>query len=300
MPMTKPSKPFPKIIKPTTNRASTSHSTVKPQLVLGPPPLIPGDVDLTDFDFMPLDVRRLLQSGFWIKAMMTDPRVAAVSVNLWAVAWHRTPASSLPNDDAVLARYAMVDLSTWFDIRDAVMEPWVLCSDNRWYHPVVAEKAGESWQKMRGRDAKAAAFSKRQSLRASKRWNRDKPTELHAGRIASRNANIMEGDIEGENDTENLPSSNELSGDADAAWPSSQPARRAYPAEFEAWWKRYPLKKRKEQAYRAFVAVRRKLGIDGLHNALDNYLAYKKANCPDTPFPWPTTWLIDRRWEDGT
>ncbi len=258
-----------------------------------PPPLVAGEVDLTDFDFMPLDVRRLLQSQFWIKSMMTDPRLAAVSVNLWAVSWHQIPASSLPNEDAVLARFAMVDLLTWLEIRDAVLEPWVLCDDNRWYHPVVAEKAESSWAKMRGREAKAAAFSKRQSDRAKQGW--------YAGRNAGRNANIMDKDKEGESEDENLPSSNELSGSAGHKATLPRRKKRTYPVEFEEWWARYPVKKGKEHAYPAFETAKQMIGIDGLHTGLDRYFKYRKENNLDrTPDPWPATWLINRRWEDGT
>lgn len=264
-----------------------------------PPPLVSGEVDLTDFDFMPFDVRRLLQSQFWIKAMMSDIRVAAVSVNLWAVAWHQTPASSLPNDDAVLARFAMVDLPTWYEIRDAVLEPWVLCSDGRWYHPVVAEKAEASWAKMRGRDAKRAAFSKRQSQRANKRWKADQATMSDAARNAARNANKMDSDTEGDKETDNIPSSCELSGSGAAIACDHRGSRREYPADFEEWWARYPVKKGKAEAYSAFKVARRLIGIHDLHEGLDRYMAYRKE-WSDTPHPRAATWLIDRRWEDGT
>lgn len=267
-----------------------------------PPPMVSGEVDLTDFDFMPLEVRRLLQSQFWINAMMTDTRVAAASVNLWAVAWHQIPASSLPNDDAVLARFAMVDLQTWLEIRDAVLGPWVLCRDNRWYHPVLVEKVEGSWAKMRGRAAKEAAFSKRQSERSLKRWYQENGTPeggIEAGRNAGRNANIMDNDIEGDSDNESLPSSNELSGSAGSSQNVKKRKTRVYPAYFEEWWVRYPVKKGKEYAFSAFEVAKRSIGLNGLHSGLDSYLDYNKK-WPATPHPWPATWLIDRRWEDGT
>lgn len=259
-----------------------------------PPPMVSGEVDLTDFDFMPLDVRRLLQSEFWINAMVTDSRVAAASVNLWAVAWHQKPASSLPNVDAVLARFAMLDMLTWLEIRDAVLGPWVLCSDNRWYHPVVAEKAENSWAKMRGREAKAAAFSKRQSERAKRGWD--------AGRIAGRSATIRDNETEGDNETEILPSSTELSGSGATDVMLSKRKKWKYPDDFVEWWARYPVKKGKEHAFRAFLTARRMIGLDGLHKGLDSYFKYRAEyyGTKPPPHPWPAKWLIERRWEDGT
>lgn len=280
----------------TTNDASGGRTKARNL----PAPLVPGGVDLNDFDYMPFEVRRLLRSQFWINAMVKDPRIAAVSINLYAEAWHQIPAGSLPNDDAVLARFAMVDFATWLDIRAAVLEPWVLCSDNRWYHPVLAEKAEGCWQKMRGREAKKEAFRKRQSMRAHKRWRGTSDEGSDAGRIAGRNAN--KGEEETEGDSENLPSSYELSGKVTATDPSERPKRRSYPAEFEEWWHRYPVKKGKSAAYAAFIVARRLIGIDGLHKGLDNYFTYKANQNlhPAQPHPWPASWLIGRRWEDGT
>lgn len=264
-----------------------------------PAPLVPGEVDLTDFDFMPFDVRRLIQSEFWIEAMATDTRVAAASVNLWAVAWHQIPAASLPNSDATLARYAMVDYATWLDIRDAVLAPWVFASDGRWYHPVVAEKALESWSKMRDREAKQRAFQKRQRDRANTRWDRERAGAGHASRNAGGNANKKESDKEGESDSGNVPSSTELSGSGAANALDVRIGRRVYPADFEAWWGRYPVKKGKADAYRAFIVARREIGIGGLHKGFDSYMAYRQDR-GDTPHPRAASWLIGRRWEDGT
>lgn len=108
-------------------------------------PLVPAEVDLTDFKFMPLEVARLLQSEWWIVACAEDTRRAVAAINLWARSWHQRPAASLPDNDVVLSKMADVTLSVWREIKDAIMEPWALCSDGRWYHPVVAEKALEAW-----------------------------------------------------------------------------------------------------------------------------------------------------------
>ncbi|WGM47672.1 hypothetical protein KOAAANKH_02554 [Brevundimonas sp. NIBR10] len=122
-------------------------------------PLTPPDCDLTDFASMFFDVRRLLTSETWIEAAET-PRLGHVLMSLWMESWHQRPAASLPDNDAVLARLAMCDLKTWRRLRNAALAGWVLCDDGRLYHPVVAEKALEAWERKvsyRGRTASARA-----------------------------------------------------------------------------------------------------------------------------------------------
>ena len=109
-----------------------------------PAPLVPAEVDLRDFAFMPLDVRRLRDSRL-IATRKGDEVVAAVL--LWSASWHQTPASSLPNDDVELSSLAGCGraIREFKRVRDGAMHGLILCSDNRWYHPVVAEKAAEAW-----------------------------------------------------------------------------------------------------------------------------------------------------------
>ena len=75
-----------------------------------PDPLVPPEVDLRDFGFMPLDVRTLLTSTLWIKAKK-DPRVAHAAMSLWCESWHQVPCASLPDDDEVLAEHYRLTLS---------------------------------------------------------------------------------------------------------------------------------------------------------------------------------------------
>lgn len=114
-----------------------------------PPPLVPADVDLQDFRFMPLDVVRLRDSSLIAQVTGEEFRCAVL---LWCAAWHQIPAGSLPDDDAVLAGYAGYGRSVkrWQKKRPAALRGWVKCSDGRLYHPVVSEKALEAFeQKLR-------------------------------------------------------------------------------------------------------------------------------------------------------
>ncbi len=95
-------------------------------------PLVPEDVDLQDFAYMPLDVRRLRDSDL---AAMETPESCWAAVLLWAASWHQVPAASLPDDDRVLsnlAGYGRV-VSEWQKVKEGALRGWVKCSDGRLY-----------------------------------------------------------------------------------------------------------------------------------------------------------------------
>src|SRR4051812_17540317 len=127
-------------------------------------PLTPPSMDLRDFGFMPLDVRRLLTSETWIEAA-DDPKLGHALICLWAESWHQIPAASLPDNDRVLARLSMCSTEDWTRIRERALAGWQRCSDGRIYHPVVAEKALTSWaQKLAFKERKQALSSRRRRL----------------------------------------------------------------------------------------------------------------------------------------
>lgn len=109
-----------------------------------PPPLVPAEVNLQDFAFMPLDVRRLRDSALIAER---QPEEILAALLLWCAAWHQVPSSSLPDDDKQLSQLAGYGraVTEFRRIRDGAMHRWIKCTDGRWYHPVVAEKAAEGW-----------------------------------------------------------------------------------------------------------------------------------------------------------
>jgi hypothetical protein len=113
-----------------------------------PAPLVPADVDLTDFDFMPLQLHRLRRSKTWLRCRR-NPGIGFYSLNLWCSSWHERPAGSLEDDDDVLADAAMCSFERWPAVREDVLSGWVKCSDGRLYHPVVAERAKAAWDRKR-------------------------------------------------------------------------------------------------------------------------------------------------------
>lgn len=137
-------------------------------------PLVPPDVDLRDFAYMPLDVVRLRDSDI---AGIEDGEVFRAAVLAWCAAWHQVPAGSLPDDDALLARLTGYgrDVATWRRLREAgALRGFVLCSDGRLYHGVVCAKALEAWDKKRTQRAKTRAAT----LAAQKARRRDEDRDV--------------------------------------------------------------------------------------------------------------------------
>lgn len=126
-----------------------------------PAPLTPPECDLRDFQFMPLDISRLFGSEFHSHATDSEWRAG---VTLWLKSYHQVPAASMPDDDISLARAAEfgVQVKAWRKVRDKALRGWVKCSDDRLYHPVVAEKALEGWiEKLNARKSSGAGNAKR-------------------------------------------------------------------------------------------------------------------------------------------
>jgi len=110
-----------------------------------PAPLVAPDVDLRKLEYMPLHVRLLLNSDFFVQA--TDAEIRA-ALHLWCEAWHQVPAASLPDNEHALCKLAGLgrDLASWKQVRDGAMSGFVLCSDGRYYHEVIALLAADAWK----------------------------------------------------------------------------------------------------------------------------------------------------------
>ena len=122
-----------------------------------PAPLTPPQSDLRGLPFMPLDTCRLLDSDLF--ALSTGDGFKC-AVALWCKAWQQVPAGSLPHNDRVLAHLSGAG-GRWPTLRATALHGWVVCSDGRLYHPVIAQKANQAWK------ARQA-----QRTRAARRWGR--------------------------------------------------------------------------------------------------------------------------------
>lgn len=125
-----------------------------------PEPLVPAEVDLRDYDYIPFYGDRLFNSDTWA---LCDPEQKVAALRLWWRAWHEEPASSLPDNDRLLAERAGygIAVKAFLAIKENVMRGWISCSDGRLYHPVVAAIALDVWDKKRKKTAENTADRER-------------------------------------------------------------------------------------------------------------------------------------------
>jgi hypothetical protein len=111
-----------------------------------PAPLVPPDVNMGTNDFFPFYFDRLRKSKWWRRASDT---ARARNVMMWGEAYKGCPAGSLPDDDDDLAEAAGygMNVDAFLACKAEIMAPWVLCSDGRYYHPVVCEVVLETWER---------------------------------------------------------------------------------------------------------------------------------------------------------
>lgn len=105
-----------------------------------PEPLVPAEVDLNGYGFMPMLHHRVLQSTLFIKSTGDEFKAAFA---LWCASWSEKPAGTLPNDDEMLE--ALARSKTWKKVKARALHGWILCSDGRLHHPVLAPLAIDAW-----------------------------------------------------------------------------------------------------------------------------------------------------------
>lgn len=129
-------------------------------------PMVPANVVLRDFEFMPLDVVRLRDSDLVTESSAEEFRAAVL---LWCAAWHQAPAASLPDSDRSLAKLAGygMDVDSWMRVRAGALRGFKLCDDGRLYHHLMAQKAIEAWEgKLRYRHKRECERIKKAAQRA--------------------------------------------------------------------------------------------------------------------------------------
>jgi hypothetical protein len=109
-----------------------------------PAPMLPPDIDLRKYDNFPLEFRRLFASDTWV---LGTPEQRVACLYLWTESWHQVPAGSLPNNARMLSELSRTG-QRWKRLAPHCMRGWTLCTDDRWYHPVVVQKAMEAWDKL--------------------------------------------------------------------------------------------------------------------------------------------------------
>lgn len=147
---------------------------------------VPPECDLRGLPWMPIDTVRLLDSDLFALATGEEFKAA---VSLWCKAWQQVPASSLPDNDQILAKLSGAG-GRWKKVKDQALRGFVKCTDGRLYHPVIAEKALEAW-----------AHRTAQRSRAAKRWHPSGNAAAHA--TAYPTAMQGTGTVQGHDKTKN-------------------------------------------------------------------------------------------------
>lgn len=80
--------------------------------------------------YFPLYVADIESDGN-CEAMTTEQFGAYM--RLLCKAWHQEPTGSVPNDDAILSRWARLSLKRWLSIKDGVLKPFDMNGDGRLY-----------------------------------------------------------------------------------------------------------------------------------------------------------------------
>lgn len=132
-----------------------------------PEPLIPAEVNMGGNDWFPLYFGRLRKSRWWRRA---SDVARARNVMLWGEAYSAETAGSLPDDDDELAEAAGygLDAAAFRAVKAEIMEPWTLCSDGRWYHPMLCQVAMEAWSRKSATRKKEATRKAEQRARLKK------------------------------------------------------------------------------------------------------------------------------------
>lgn len=270
-----------------------------------PEPLVPREVDLRDFPYMKLDVMRLRDSRL---AGIEQAEAFRASVLSWCVAWHQLPAASLPDDDVSLAQMLGWgrDVRGWRKVRAAGgLHGWILCSDGRLYHPVVAEKAIEAWAAKQSQRARtAAARQAREVARKNKTAAQSQGVSqaLSHDEIVSVTDDVTasKGEREGEGEG-NREESPPLSPSVDGASKRSpvQSKSMEIEADFAAFWAQYPRRDDRGRAIKVYAAARKKgvAAADILAGAM-RYAAERQGQDPKFT-KMAATWLNAEAWANG-
>lgn len=291
----------------------------KPTPALPEPP-VPADADLRHFHTMDLNVRKVMDSD--LMALSTGDEFKA-AFRLWCKAWHQVPAGSVPNDDRVLATLAGLEGKPrmWAKVRDMALRGFILCSDNRLYHPEVVAVVMSAVKKSRaGRDS------------AGKRWG-SKSGDLTPGKTTQpamppQSEPKAEGDglaLLGPGPGPGIPSSPQ--GDGHIALPkpggvegglNTPPAGGLFgeglpemptareiaakvalerAAQFDQFWRVYPKKEGKAAAQKAWPRAADAAPFPTIVAAAAAY-ARKRAGEDPKFTKHASTWLNNRCWED--
>lgn len=202
----------------------------------------------------------------WTDAYLGDTRHLTAAQHgayflLLITAW-RTHDCALPNDDALLSKWASMDRRTWDRNRSVVMAFWELCDDGKWRQCKlinVRKKLADNVNQKTAAGKSSALKRKENGKRLLQRDANEKPT------IQNQNQN----QIKKEHVEKNL---------------------------FDVFWENFPRQRRggREEAKRAYLKAINKTTEENIHAALIKYNASRDVAkgfaCG------AARWLNDERW----
>jgi hypothetical protein len=257
---------------------------------------------------MPLDVVRLRDSDLAATASDAEFRAA---IMLWCVSWHQIPASSLPDDDAVLAMLSGFGrgpsaVAEWMKCREGALRGFVKASDGRLYHTVIVEKALEAWERKQARSVARVAHAEKMKRWRDEKTVTPKASDDHVTVTRSlRDDNVTSltgtgtGTGTGKEKKDKTLGQNEFDRavlEADLIG-SEEPKGGTYPAAFETFWKVYPRKIGKMAAFKAWKRAKMLCNAGLILNAVEVFAKSVKGKDPQFT-PHPATWLNGGRWDD--
>jgi hypothetical protein len=135
-----------------------------------PDPLTPPSCDLRGLEDMPINVQWMRDMPVAANATGDEFRAAIL---LMFASWHQCPSGSLPNDDQQLVFLAGCGrrVKGFLKIKERALSGWILCSDNRWYHPVIAKVVLRAWSQKQDSDARKGKRAKSARAAANARWS---------------------------------------------------------------------------------------------------------------------------------
>lgn len=245
-----------------------------------PDPLVPPEVDLRDWRYMPLLVARLFGSTFHAQASDAAWRAG---VTLWLKSWHQIPAGTLPNDDRELCRLAELgaDFRKFARVREWALHGWFLCSDGKLHNYTMAEVVLEAWEKRKANKEKASNAAKALWRRRNATSN---ATSDASGMHGASNKHANRGQVEVSSSEEDKSSSAKKA-------PSTNPSDWLW-AEGLQWL--VTTTNRKEGPIRSFLGkCRQTLKNDDAR--LRTIIEQAMATNPAEPFAWISAAIQSRQ-----
>lgn len=275
-------------------------------------PMVPPEVDLTDFAYLPLDAVRLRDSDL---ATVTSGDEFRAAVILWCAAWHQLPAASLPNDDRLLAKLSGYgrDVAAWQEVREGALHGFELCADGRLYHPVLADKAIEVWarRKKDARRTEKATAARLAKLRRDDGADARRDVEGDNDRDVSRD---VQRDIDRDVDRSEHQGKGEEEKGSEPPLPPQGDAEQLDPIEtdFAELWGAHPRKEAMPQGlstYRQHRAGKKVTGakrknppvahavIMAAHRV--SLAEWERRRTPVELIPRPSSWLNQEPWKNA-